>query len=188
MKTVIGFYCGGAGCHNEGQPPNYFPDNDATLYRTLTEYKVAKCGGRVLVKPCAPAESAFYLARQRRCAVSFRGCPSVAVKVAARRPTISRTFASGSPRALLWTEASRWLQGRDARGDPRLLRPALLHVFCGTARLSPAMACGLQLGLGDAQRDEAILDCLRALAGQFPGGGVRAAAWSPRPSFTCGYA
>ena len=63
MKTVIGFYCGGAGCHNEGQPPNYFPDNDATLYRTLTEYKVAKCGGRVLVKPCAPEESAFYRAQ-----------------------------------------------------------------------------------------------------------------------------
>ena len=41
VKTVIGFYCGGAGCHNEGQPPNYFPHNDSTLYRTLTEYKVA---------------------------------------------------------------------------------------------------------------------------------------------------
>ena len=63
VKTVIGFYCGGAGCHNEGQPPNYFPGDDATLYRTLTEYKVAKCGGRVLVKPCAPEESAFYLAQ-----------------------------------------------------------------------------------------------------------------------------
>ena len=66
MKTVIGFYCGGAGCHNEGQPPNYFPDDDATLYRTLTEYKVTKCGGRVLVKPCAPEESAFYAPRQKR--------------------------------------------------------------------------------------------------------------------------
>ena len=40
VKTVIGFYCGGAGCHNEGQPPNYFPGDDATLYRTLMEYKV----------------------------------------------------------------------------------------------------------------------------------------------------
>jgi len=63
VKTIIGFYCGGAGCHNEGQPPNYFPDNDATLYRTLMEYKVTNCGGRVLVKPCAPQESAFYLAQ-----------------------------------------------------------------------------------------------------------------------------
>jgi hypothetical protein len=60
MKVVIGFYCGGAGCHNENQAPNLFPDNDATLYRTLTEYKVKDCGGRVLVKPCAPEESAFY--------------------------------------------------------------------------------------------------------------------------------
>lgn len=63
VKTVIGFYCGGAGCHNEGQPPNYFPDNDATLYRTLMEYRVTNCGGRVLVKPCAPEESAFYRAQ-----------------------------------------------------------------------------------------------------------------------------
>jgi len=63
VKTIIGFYCGGAGCHNEGQPPNYFPDNDATLYRTLTEYTVAKCGGRVLIKPCAPEDSAFYRAQ-----------------------------------------------------------------------------------------------------------------------------
>jgi hypothetical protein len=63
MKTIIGFYCGGAGCHNNGQPPNLFPNDDATLYRTLTEYKVTKCGGRVLVKPCAPEDSAFYRAQ-----------------------------------------------------------------------------------------------------------------------------
>jgi hypothetical protein len=63
VKTIIGFYCGGAGCHNEGQQPNLFPDNDATLYRTLREHTVVKCGGRVLVKPCAPEESAFYRAQ-----------------------------------------------------------------------------------------------------------------------------
>jgi len=63
MKTIISFYCGGAGCHNNGQSPNLFPSDDATLYRTLTEYKVTKCGGRVLVKPCAPEESAFYRAQ-----------------------------------------------------------------------------------------------------------------------------
>jgi DNA-directed RNA polymerase subunit RPC12/RpoP len=67
MKTVIGFYCGGAGCHNEGQPPPFFPDNDATLYRTLMEYRVPTCGGRVLVKPCAPDESAFYRAQLGTC-------------------------------------------------------------------------------------------------------------------------
>ena len=53
IKTVIGFYCGGAGCHNETQSPNLFPNDDTTLYTTLTTYKVTKCGGRVLVKPCA---------------------------------------------------------------------------------------------------------------------------------------
>ena len=60
VKTNINFYCGGPGCHNEGQKPNLFPADDDTLYRTLTEYKVEDCGGRVLVKPCAPEESAFY--------------------------------------------------------------------------------------------------------------------------------
>ena len=67
VKTVIGFYCGGAGCHNEGQQPAFFPDSDATLYRTLMEHRVAKCGGRVLVKPCAPEESAFYRAQAGTC-------------------------------------------------------------------------------------------------------------------------
>ena len=43
--------------------PNLFPDNDTTLYNTLTTYKVTKCGGRVLVKPCAPEDSAFYRAQ-----------------------------------------------------------------------------------------------------------------------------
>jgi hypothetical protein len=63
IKTVIGFYCGGAGCHNNGQTPNFFADSDTALYTTLTTYKVAKCGGRVLVKPCAPEDSAFYRAQ-----------------------------------------------------------------------------------------------------------------------------
>lgn len=63
VKTVVGFYCGGTGCHNNGQTPNLFPDTDEALYTTLTTYKVAKCGGRVLVKPCAPDDSAFYRAQ-----------------------------------------------------------------------------------------------------------------------------
>ena len=63
VKTVVGFYCGGGTCHNSGQTPNLFPDNDTALYATLTTYKVAKCGGRVLVKPCAPDDSAFYRAQ-----------------------------------------------------------------------------------------------------------------------------
>src|SRR4051812_35421654 len=63
VKTVVGFYCGGSDCHNSGRTPNLFPDTDTTLYTTLTTYKVAKCGGRVLVKPCAPDDSAFYRAQ-----------------------------------------------------------------------------------------------------------------------------
>jgi hypothetical protein len=63
VKTVVGFYCGGTSCHNNGQTPNLFPDNDTALYTTLTTYKVAKCGGRVLVKPCAPDDSAFFRAQ-----------------------------------------------------------------------------------------------------------------------------
>jgi hypothetical protein len=63
VKTVVGFYCGGTTCHNSGQTPNLFPDNDTALYTTLTTYKVTKCGGRVLVKPCAPEDSAFYRAQ-----------------------------------------------------------------------------------------------------------------------------
>jgi len=63
VKTVVGFYCGGTDCHNSGRMPNLFPDNDTTLYNTLTTYKVTKCGGRVLVKPCAPEDSAFYRAQ-----------------------------------------------------------------------------------------------------------------------------
>jgi hypothetical protein len=43
--------------------PNLFPDDDTALYTTLTTYKVTKCGGRVLVKPCAPEDSAFYRAQ-----------------------------------------------------------------------------------------------------------------------------
>ncbi len=63
VKTNITFYCGGPGCHNAGQKPNLFPADDDTLYRTLMEYKVEDCGGRVLVKPCAPEDSAFYRAQ-----------------------------------------------------------------------------------------------------------------------------
>jgi hypothetical protein len=63
VKTVVGFYCGGTGCHNNGQMPNLFPDTDTALYTTLMTYKVTKCGGRVLVKPCAPDDSAFYRAQ-----------------------------------------------------------------------------------------------------------------------------
>lgn len=65
VTEVLHFYCGGAGCHNENQAPKFF--DDAGLYTLLTTYTVAKCGGRVLVKPCKPDESALYLVQKGMC-------------------------------------------------------------------------------------------------------------------------
>jgi hypothetical protein len=65
VTEVLHFYCGGAGCHNETQAPKFF--DDAGLYTMLTTYTVAKCGGRVLVKPCKPEESALYLVQKGQC-------------------------------------------------------------------------------------------------------------------------
>lgn len=41
--------------------------DDASLYTTLTTFVSPMCGNRVLVKPCAPDESAFYLAQRGQC-------------------------------------------------------------------------------------------------------------------------
>jgi len=65
VKEILHFYCGGSGCHNEGQSPKFF--EDATLYSTLTTYKVVGCQNRVLVKPCSPDDSALYLVPQGMC-------------------------------------------------------------------------------------------------------------------------
>ena len=65
MTEILHFYCGGSGCHNENQAPKFF--EDATLHTMLTTYTVAKCGGRVLVKPCKPEESALYLVQKGQC-------------------------------------------------------------------------------------------------------------------------
>src|SRR4051794_41808781 len=54
VKTVVGFYCGGGTCHNSGQTPNFFPDNDTALYATLTTDKDAKSGGGPLGQTTAP--------------------------------------------------------------------------------------------------------------------------------------
>jgi hypothetical protein len=65
--------CFGSDCHTEGdRQPYLFGLNttalsDADLYKKLTTYKTAKCGERLLVKPCAPDESAFYLAQMGLC-------------------------------------------------------------------------------------------------------------------------
>jgi len=43
------------------------PLSDTDLYTKLTTFKSARCMDRVLVKPCAPNESAFYLAQAGLC-------------------------------------------------------------------------------------------------------------------------
>src|SRR5947208_1082127 len=65
VVETVNFYCGGSACHNAGQAPDLFGGD---LYTTLTTYKSAMCGNRVLVKPCAPNESPFYLAQKGQCA------------------------------------------------------------------------------------------------------------------------
>jgi hypothetical protein len=65
--------CFGQDCHTDGDRQPYLfglntaPLSDADLYNKLTTYKTMKCGQRVLVKPCAPDESAFYLAQAGQC-------------------------------------------------------------------------------------------------------------------------
>jgi len=65
--------CYGSDCHIQGDRQPYLlalaaaPLSDADLYNKLTTYKTMKCGQRLLVKPCAPEESAFYLAQAGRC-------------------------------------------------------------------------------------------------------------------------
>ena len=41
--------------------------SDAALYEELTTYTTTKCGGRMLVNPCTPEQSAFYLAQTGMC-------------------------------------------------------------------------------------------------------------------------
>jgi hypothetical protein len=69
VKTVVGFYCGGGGCHDPGDTmPNINGvTSDSTLYTTLTTFTSTMCGNRVLVQPCSPQDSAFYLAQAGMC-------------------------------------------------------------------------------------------------------------------------
>lgn len=70
VKTLISNTCAGADCHEQGG--NYQPYligmsgpfSDAELHMKLTTLTSQKCGGRVLVKPCEPDASAFYLVQK----------------------------------------------------------------------------------------------------------------------------
>jgi hypothetical protein len=97
VKDILHFYCGGSGCHNEGQAPKFF--DDATLYSTLTTYKVAGCQNRVLVKPCSPDDSALVLVPQGMCAMVEKmpkGCVDNCV-VPDDLAAIRQWIANGAP-------------------------------------------------------------------------------------------
>jgi hypothetical protein len=69
VRDTVDFYCGGSGCHGSGEtaPNIYGVRDDAALYKTLTTFKSALCGNRVLVKPGSPQDSAFFLAQADMC-------------------------------------------------------------------------------------------------------------------------
>jgi hypothetical protein len=50
--------------------------DEAKLYSTLMTFVADKCGNRVLVKPGAPSESAFYLAQMGQCGDSLPQMPN----------------------------------------------------------------------------------------------------------------
>jgi hypothetical protein len=66
--------CGGSDCHNPGNNPPSLLD-EATLYSTLMTFVADKCGKRLLVKPGAPTESAFYLAQMGQCGTDLPRMP-----------------------------------------------------------------------------------------------------------------
>jgi len=73
LRDVVDNTCFGSDCHVQGDRQPYLlalsaaPLSDADLYAKLTTYKAAMCGNRVLVKPGAPDDSAFYLAQAGKC-------------------------------------------------------------------------------------------------------------------------
>jgi hypothetical protein len=73
VKDVVNNGCFGSDCHIQGDQQPWLlalgaaPLSDSDLYKKLTTYKTTLCGGRALVKPCAPGDSAFYLALSGMC-------------------------------------------------------------------------------------------------------------------------
>jgi hypothetical protein len=73
--------CFGADCHTQGDREpillglNTAPLSDADLYAKLTTFRTTKCGKRVLVRPCAPDDSAFYLVQANRCGADMPQMP-----------------------------------------------------------------------------------------------------------------
>ena len=72
VREVVDLTCQGSDCHTQGdREPILFgiagPLSDSDLYTKLTTYKAARCADRMLVKPCDPDQSAFYLAQAGLC-------------------------------------------------------------------------------------------------------------------------
>jgi hypothetical protein len=72
VREVVDLTCQGSDCHTQGDREPYMIGmtglmSDADLYSKLTTYKAVRCMDRVMVKPCAPMESAFYLAQMGMC-------------------------------------------------------------------------------------------------------------------------
>ncbi len=67
IHDIVFSTCGGAGCHQPGNEPPALLVDDAKLYSTLMTYVSKKCGGRPLVSPGSPDDSAFYLVQSDKC-------------------------------------------------------------------------------------------------------------------------
>jgi hypothetical protein len=73
VHDVVDNTCFGSDCHTQGDREPILLGlssaalSDADLYNKLTGYRTALCQQRMLVKPCAPEESAFYLALAGMC-------------------------------------------------------------------------------------------------------------------------
>ena len=82
VRDVVDNTCHGSDCHTKGEralmllDTGSTPLSDADLYSTLTTFKTDElCSSRVLVKPCAPQDSAFYLAQAGMCGANLPYMP-----------------------------------------------------------------------------------------------------------------
>jgi hypothetical protein len=78
VREIVDLTCQGADCHTTGDREPYMIGpagllSDTDLYSKLTTYKAKRCQDRVMVKPCAPDESAFYLAQRGLCEGAIGG-------------------------------------------------------------------------------------------------------------------
>jgi hypothetical protein len=82
VRDVVDNTCFGSDCHTTGDREPYMlatgsaPLSDADLYNKLTTYTTTGlCSNRMLVKPCAPDESAFVLAQSGMCGAGLPYMP-----------------------------------------------------------------------------------------------------------------